>query len=153
MKDKSAAESVLKNTNNKNLKDSLSLSALKGANVDFTSIPPANLPKSVVKNILLEYIKRAFFSLEFLHWKGMDQYKTLITGSNTLDKVTDISQLGRVLTGIKASDIKAMPENSKLSQVVNILNASATSGVELTSSQVFSAYLSCALIWKIKILM
>ena len=64
-------------------------------------------------------------------------YKQMLIGSS-LEKITDLDKLSRILTGLRTSEIKAMPDAKKLAQVMNILKASATYNIDLTSSQVRS---------------
>ena len=63
-------------------------------------------------------------------------YNNLINSNTTLNTVTDPTKLSRILTGIKSSDVAGMPVTSKISGVVNIMNASAISSVLITGSQV-----------------
>ena len=52
--------------------------------------------------------------------------------------ITDPTQLSRILTGIKSSDVEAMPTSSKVSMVINMMNASSISNVLITGSQVLN---------------
>lgn len=45
----------------------------------------------------------------------------------SLESITDIDKLGKIVAGIKKSDIKKIPKENVIATVVNMVNASITS--------------------------
>ena len=56
--------------------------------------------------------------------------------STTLDTITSGDTLGRIVPGITRSQINSIPSGKKIATIVNLINASITNGVEMSSTQV-----------------
>ncbi len=56
--------------------------------------------------------------------------------NNTLETINDLNVLSKLIPGIKNSDFVNISDSKKTDVIVNIINASLTNGIDLTSSQV-----------------
>lgn len=61
--------------------------------------------------------------------------KMLKNESITLDKITDLSLLSKVITGVKKSNLKKIPTASRISTIYNMVKASLDNSVPLSSNQ------------------
>ena len=58
-----------------------------------------------------------------------------------LENITDQGTLGKCISGMVYSDFDRVPDVKKIETLMNIINASVVSGIELSSSQVKYAFL------------
>ncbi len=66
----------------------------------------------------------------------LKDYAKMQLKNNTLANFTDLNTLSKLLIGMTKTDISNIPIFSRLTTIVNILNASITNQVSLTSNQV-----------------
>lgn len=59
-----------------------------------------------------------------------------LSGGKTLDSVTNMDTLGKIVTGITKTQINSIPNAQKVATIVNLVNASVINGVDMTSTQV-----------------
>ena len=104
--------------------NSIPTSLMLQLNINISSIPATNLPNS------------------FLQKHSRDVLK-----SNTLDTINDMSALSKIIPGIKLKDLEKIPTEKVLETLKNIISASSTYGIDLSSSQViiFLEYISKSL--------
>lgn len=66
----------------------------------------------------------------------LKDYAKMQLKNNGLANFTDLNTLSKLLIGMTKTDISNIPIFSRLTTIVNILNASITNQVSLTSNQV-----------------
>ncbi len=82
-------------------------------NINISSIPATNLPNSFLQKHSREVLK-----------------------SNTLDTITDLSALSKIIPGIKMKDLREIPTDNVIETLINIISASSTYKIDFSSSQV-----------------
>ena len=113
-KSKDTIQNLLKSTSDKTMINSIPANMFESLNIDVSTIPATNLPKSFMK-----------------------KYSRTILKSQNLEDITDQSVLSKILPGITKSDLNKIGNASqKVDSIVNMVNASLENDIELSSSQV-----------------
>jgi hypothetical protein len=60
----------------------------------------------------------------------------MILTNTSLDKITNLSTLSKILCGITDADLANIPTNLKINTLINIVAAADKYGIDLSSSQV-----------------
>lgn len=93
--------------------NSIPSSMFTSLNISVSQIPAKNLPRSFMK-----------------------KYSRDILSNSNLESITDLDTMAKILTGITASDLNEISNNGKVDTIMKMINASITSGIELSSAQV-----------------
>lgn len=100
--------------------NSIPTSLMFQLNINISLIPATNLPNSFLQKHSREVLK-----------------------SNTLDTITDLNELSKIIAGIKLKDLEKIPTDNVIKTLINIISASSTYSIDLSSSQVINLkYLS-----------
>jgi len=103
---------LLKNTADLTLINAIPANLFSQLNIDHSDIPAKRLPKSFLKK----------FSEDTL-------------ANKSLENISDLDTLSKILAGITADDLNEISNEKRWMSIVNIMNASLISGIEVSSLQ------------------